>query len=393
MNTALGQREEKSLLNDTRTSKRIEINYRRNKEQDNTQILDQLALDFKYEQCNHQLWNPEKYSLMYGTPLWDASSPDQRKLLNHLYWVAYYSQIISAEIATIFFNQTSAAGLYSLEDFRSVCDTLDLESAQERAHTHCFKVIAEQVEEKLFGERLFTYSMKNWASETMIFQDTNYFKEQWKKFQLRTFALLSSSNAFIASQYFTVRGLRTLNGKIVQHQLSEFGKTDNSPIPAKVSYHHFLDESYHFNSSQIIGHDIINSLRAPSKFESTVANLGVRGSLVDHSHFSLTVNGLFWYEPALFPIIYKILKSPYFEYSHSEALMMLRKCYTRENNALHIAAETHQVAIDSYELYLQGLPHIWKSNREIQPMKNFSIQKYLSINSQALKRFEAKIGR
>ncbi|MFH7029315.1 MAG: hypothetical protein ACHBN1_28960 [Heteroscytonema crispum UTEX LB 1556] len=43
--------------------------------------------------------------------------------------MAYYSQIISAEIATIFFNQISAAGLYAPEDFRLVCDTLDLEFA------------------------------------------------------------------------------------------------------------------------------------------------------------------------------------------------------------------------------------------------------------------------
>ena len=64
----------------------------------------------------------------------------------------------------------------------------------------------------IFGERVFSYPMKNFATETIIFQNTNAFKEVWKKFQLHFFAYLSSSNAFIASQYLTVRGMRTLNG-------------------------------------------------------------------------------------------------------------------------------------------------------------------------------------
>ena len=56
----------------------------------------------------------------------------------------------------------------------------------------------------------------------MIFPDTNKLKDWWKSLQLRSFGLLSSGSAFIASQYFTVRGLRTLNGKMVQHKLSQF---------------------------------------------------------------------------------------------------------------------------------------------------------------------------
>ena len=60
----------------------------------------------------------------------------------------------------IYFNQTSAAGLYGLEDFRLVCDTLDLESSQERAHIAAFKTVSEQVEREVFGERVFTSTMR-----------------------------------------------------------------------------------------------------------------------------------------------------------------------------------------------------------------------------------------
>lgn len=90
-----------------------------------------------------------------GTPLWEQSRQHQRVILNQLYWVAYYSQIVSAEIATIFFNQTSAAGLYAQEDFRLICDTLDLESSQERSHINAFRTIAKQVEQALYEELIF----------------------------------------------------------------------------------------------------------------------------------------------------------------------------------------------------------------------------------------------
>src|SRR5262245_22392551 len=122
MNRALAQRQAQTLCDDPQTYRKLELNYRRNKTQDNTASIDSLAAAFRYEDCQHMYWNPERFSLLYGTPLWEQATATQRIILNQLYWVAYYAQIISAEIATIFFNQTSAAGLYALEDFRLVCD-------------------------------------------------------------------------------------------------------------------------------------------------------------------------------------------------------------------------------------------------------------------------------
>jgi len=223
---------------------------------------------------------------------------------------------ILAKAATIFFNQTSAAGLYSIEDFRVVCDTLDLESAQERAHINAFKKIAEEFEEEVFGERVFTYPMRGPYAETMIHAKTSLAKSLWRKLRLNAYGLLSSNNAFIGCQYFAVRGVRTLNGKLIQHQLSQFYFKDpdkeHAPIPSKVSYHHFRDESFHFNSSTVISHEVLNSMNEPTPFEKWVANQGLRGSQKDHYHFSTAINGLFWYDPALFPKVYKILRSPIF---------------------------------------------------------------------------------
>jgi hypothetical protein len=380
----LSQNYDFSLLDDQLTHKKLKFNFKKNKQQDHTELLDISAASFNYDDCRNEMWNPEKFSLLYGTPLWDQASSSERILLNQIFWVAYYSQIISAEIATIYFNQTAAAGLFGIEDFRLVCETLDFESMQERAHISAFKNISEQVELDLFGERVFTFSMRPYFHETMIFQDTNFFKRLWKRMQLQSYGLLSSGNAFIACQYLTVRGLRTLNGKIVQHQLSQYYEDhkdqENAPIPSKVSFYHFMDESYHFNSSNIIGTDLLKLLKTPTKFENFVANLGIKGTLKDHSNFSCVVNGIFWYDPATFQSVYKVLRSKVFNMNHQDAVQMMELCFCKENEGIHESFKTHQVALDSYKSYLSGIDYINSYSSNGGAMQETSIEKYIEQN-------------
>src|SRR5262245_51628211 len=79
-----------------RPSARLELNLKRNKEQDQAEVIDAAAAAFRYDECKDSAWNPEEFALLYGTRLWDEASSTQRLALNHLYWVAYYAQIISA---------------------------------------------------------------------------------------------------------------------------------------------------------------------------------------------------------------------------------------------------------------------------------------------------------
>lgn len=379
-----------SLMEDPKLLGRLRINYRRNKQQDRSEILDQMAARFNYDDCRDVYWNPEEFSLLYGTPLWDQSSPNQRVVLNHLYWVAYYSQIISAEIATILFNQTSAAGLFALEDFRLICDMLDLESTQERSHIYAFRRVIDQVEDKLFGQRLFSFAMRGPFMETMIFADTDRFKSFWKRLQLHAFGLISADNPFLACQYFTVRGLRTLNGKLIQHKLSRFHQehpdADTVPIPAQISHYHFLDESYHFNSSTLIGHEVVKCLKPPTSWEAWVANLGIRGCQHDHYHFSVAINGIFWYDPALYSAIHTLLRSAIFGLDEQEAKHILWSCFGEETEGLHRSFATHKEAAKSYRSYLEGLDYLWRSNREMTVMEDQSIQNYLDLQRRALSR-------
>jgi hypothetical protein len=382
MKTTLKELQQNTFSENQKVYRKLQINHTRNKQQDHTQLLDEAAASFRYEDCKNEYWNPEEFSLLYATPLWEQASQSQKVILNQLYWVAYYSQIISAEIATIFFNQTSAAGLYAQEDFRLVCDTLDLESAQERAHINAFKTVSMQVEAALFGKRIFTYPMRGPYAETMVFADTNTFKTWWKKLQLQTFGMLSAGNTFLACQYFTVRGIRTLNGKLVQHKLSnyyqKYPNQENAPIPAKISYYHFMDESFHFNSSTIISHDVIHCLKPPTDFEKLVANLGLRGCQKDHYHFSAAINGIFWYDPALYQAIYQIMRSPIFDLNDIDAKEMMRVCFTQESEGLHRSYQTHREVMESYKVYLEKLDYIWQSNREMSLMASNTIPKYLA---------------
>lgn len=380
-----------TLLDHPALCRKIQINLQRNRQQDHTALLDEAAQAFSYGNCKDEYWNPEEFSLLYGTPLWDEASSSQRRTLNHLYWVAYYSQIISAEIATIYFNQTSAAGLYAQEDFRTICDMLDLESAQERAHISAFKTVSNQVEAELVGERLFSYPMRSPFTETMIYADTNALKRRWKQLQLQAFGLLSAGNTFLACQYFTVRGIRTLNGKLVQHKLSHVYQRhpdpENAPIPAKISYYHFMDESFHFNSSTLLSHEVVRCLKPPTAFERTVANLGIWGCQKDHFHFSVAINGIFWYDPALYPTVYKLLRSPLFNLEPPEAKAMMRRCFTEESEGLHHSYQTHSEAVESYKTYLEKVDYAWARNREMALMGANSIEKYLRVQRRALERW------
>ncbi len=391
MNRNLSQRHDISLADDPKTQKRLELALKRSKELDQTQNMDAASKSFNYETCKDEYWNPEKFSLLYKTWIWDQATPAQRVKLNQLFWVSYYSQIISAEIATIFFNQTSAAALYGIEDFRIVCDTLDLESTQERAHIHAFKTVAERFEQENFGKRIFTYPMRTPFEKTMLYSDLSEFQQWWRKWQLRFFTMISSNSAFIGCQYFTVRGLRTLNGKIVQHQLSRFYSEhpdkENSPVPSQISYFHFIDESFHFNTSTVVSHDVINSLPKPSKLEMYIGNMALRGCQMDHYNFSTAINGIFWYDPALFESIYQVLRSPIFGMSRDAALHAMEKSFCEESEGMLASHKTHRESVDSYRAYLQDFNYISRENKELTLMASNGLAKHLSTNRRAFAAF------
>ena len=396
MHHGLEQAHPHSLLDDATLCKQVELNLRRNRKQDETAAIEAATAAYRWEDCQGSDWNPPEHALLWGTALWDEATPGQRRLLNQLYWVAYYSQIVSAEIATIFFNQVSAAGLYGIEDFRPICDSLDLETRQERVHINAFKTIGEDVEYRLFGRRLFTFPMRHPFTETMVFADTNRLKTWFKGAQLRAFTALTGS-PFLGSQYLLIRGLRTLNGKIVQHKLGQYyaGLPDQAaaPGPAAISWYHFCDESFHFNTSRIVGLEVPRVVPKPTAFERWVVNAAVAGCQRDHYHFSAAVNGIFWYDPALFTPVYRLLRSPAFGLEHEAAVGMIERCFCAESEGVQAAARTHREAVESYRLFVEPVGWLSAGNKDMRHMAGNDVGRYLATNRAAFRRFRAQAER
>ncbi|NQY99313.1 MAG: P-aminobenzoate N-oxygenase AurF [Bdellovibrionales bacterium] len=372
--------------------RRVEFALKKSKELDQTANIDLASEQFRYEDCANQYWNPEQYSFMWGTQLWQEATASEKRILNQIYWVAYYSQIISAEIATIYFNQASAASLFSVPDFRSVCDTLDLESSQERAHISAFTKVGRQTEKVLFGGPIFCYPLRTPFEKTMVHSDLGSIRQWIRKWQLKVYPVLSSDSPYIGAQYFTIRALRTLNGKIVQDRLSRMSReTETSAAPSKISEYHFLDESFHFNTSMLLSKDIMQSIPKPTRFEKLISNIAISGCQKDHYHYSTALNGIFWYDPALFNKVYQVLTSRVLNLSRADALQMMEKCFCEDSEGMQKARETHTIAIESYQNYLSDVEHLWASNYNLQLMKKNSIEKTLKRNKLQFKKFKQRV--
>jgi hypothetical protein len=205
--------------------------------------------------------------------------------------------------------------------------------------------------------------------------------------------VLSSSSPFIGCQYFTVRGVRTLNGKIVQHQLSQYymkaKDKESLPIPAKISFYHFMDESFHFNSSMLISKEVVSSLPPPSRVESAIANVALLGCQRDHYNFCTAVNGIFWYDPAIFSPIEKMLRSPAFGLDQRDARELMRASFCEETDGGLAAYRTHQTALDSYKQYLADMNYVWKRNKDMSIMGKNSLASHLETNRRAFRAYAA----
>jgi len=380
-----------SLAADLKASRQAAFNFKRAKADDQSDEIDALAAAFSYEAARDQYWNPPEFSLLWGTALWDAASEDQRRTLNHLFWVAYYAQIVSAEIATIFFNQIAAAGLYAAgADFRILCDTLDMETRQERAHINAFRTVGDKVERTLFSKRVFTYAMRGPYAETMVFGEAGPMRAWQRSAQIRAFAAIAPQRPTLAAHYLMIRGLRTLNGKMIQERLAKHVETyqgeEHAPNPARISLAHYTDESYHFNTSRIVSHEIPRLLPPADHLETWAINRAVDGCQRDHTPFSAAINGIFWHDPSLFDACLALFQSPVFSMDAGEARGMLKRCFTEESEGLHASAASHRTAVENYRAYVENAALLTPANRAMRRMAESTVARRLAVNRRAFQR-------
>jgi hypothetical protein len=117
----------------------------------------------------------------------------------------------------------------------------------------------------------------------------------------------------------------------------------------------------------------------------------VAGCQKDHFHFSATIKGIFWYEPALFPVIYKILRSSHFGMTDTEAREMLHLCFAVENDAINQSYDLHRTAWQSYKSYVDSITYLDHRNRDMTIMEKSSVRNYLKTNARALRGLQAVV--
>ena len=122
-------------------------------------------------------------------------------------------------------------------------------------------------------------------------------------------------------------------------------------------------------------------------------NRGVSGCQRDHYHFSVAVNGIFWYDPALFPAIYRLFRSKVFGMDHGQAMEMMAACFARESEGLAASAKTHRTASESYKHFVEPVTHLERANRDMAHMSANSERLWLARNRRALARFRPAPGR
>ena len=99
----------------------------------------------------------------------------------------------------------------------------------------------------------------------------------------------------------------------------------------------------------------------------------------------------FWYEPATFKAVYKVLRSDIFKMSHEDALAMMQRCFAEENDGNLASHKMHRTAIESYKRFLDPLDYVNEENKNLNIMQESSFDRYLAVNRRALSSFSGDV--
>ncbi|MDX2270501.1 MAG: hypothetical protein NW237_00935 [Cyanobacteriota bacterium] len=369
--------------------KLIENNYRRNISSDYTERMEHLAADFSYADHADVNWLDPEFSLLYGSPIYEQASDSQKRALNHLYWVCFYNYSIGGEVATMVFNQLTCGAFYPLGGYETLCRELDVETSQERTHVEAFRRIGQATEMALLGELIFDRPIPSFMDSAMVHPQQGG-RAFFQNILPQAYYQGISRSPFMASQYYTVRGIRNIQLKVKEYQHSQFfQKLEQSdtpaalPAPSAISHYHYLDEAFHTATSQLVSHQLYKDFPKPSLLDRSLSNIGVLGVQRTVRHLSAAVPGIFSEDRTYLPLVDKMLQSPLFGLSASESLRLLQASFCQEHEGFHVGAKYHQRALSDNRKYVDGLDYLWPINRDLRIMASASIEKALKLNQQA----------
>nr|RNJ65942.1 MAG: hypothetical protein EDM05_28295 [Leptolyngbya sp. IPPAS B-1204] len=374
-------------------SNRVEINHRHNVASDYTEKIQELDKSFNYSDNCPYYWGEPHLSLLYGTPLYEVASPDQKLALNHLYWAAVYYLTAANEIAATLYNEVTASVLFPL-GYETLCHELDFETNQERHHIHAFHHIGNSTEMALLGQIILHDILRQVYKSNGILG-----RVPLRQLVHKFFAAHWSVSPFLATQFFTMRYIANI---LLQNKESQYSKYyrdlerrgEFTPIPTAVSRYHLLDEAFHMTTSQFLSQDLPKDFPPPSTYERTILNTQVY-LLQQNSLYGISgaiPGGFVGDKPGAMPMVYKLLQSPLFGMSSEETFDWMEKIFCHEHEGFHNTLRFHKRALADLRNALEKDEYLWPVNREMRVMAAAgSIEKAIAANKKALKTFAASV--
>ena len=339
------------------------------------------------------------------------------------------------------YNQITEGVFAHFSDYQTLCRELSFETDQERYHIKTFQKIGYKTKVALLGKgglgnplaNINALKQPQWrkslktsvetARETSFRLVTNtmlgsknysqYLQQQGKSIPttngglakltgspsaFKFFTLNWGSSPFLASQYYAVRMIANMSLKTYEHQYFKRYKKlskaqETIPTPTAVSYYHLLDESFHTTMSGVIAQELYRDFAKPTAYEKFVANLTIY--LAQQGVLGGLSGGLpaVFREDASFLISFnRLLQSPLFEMSATEAMQWMEKCLCHEHEGYHLNLKYHQKLLAEFRRFFEPLDYLWAVNREMRLMAaGGSVEKAIANNVKSWKRFSQQV--
>jgi hypothetical protein len=139
----------------------IEKTFKNNSDSDYTEKVRDLGNEFNYASNSNHFWGDRDLSLLYGTPLYEAASHQQKLALNHLYWVGNYNHTAVSEATTSIYNMVTSGVFRAYGGYDNLCDELDFETDQESYHIRTFQKIGFKSKMAIVGKTILGNTLYN----------------------------------------------------------------------------------------------------------------------------------------------------------------------------------------------------------------------------------------
>ena len=412
--------------------------YRNNSNSDYTEKIEELCKTFKYRENSNHYWSEPHQSLLFGSPIYEGASPDQKLALNHLHWFANYNYISNSETETVILNQVTG-DVFDALGYETVAKELTMETEQEHYHIKAFRKIGLMTAIALIGKDELSSSFQwnsykstlgknfiptskyhalRFVAQRMFSSKKQYYSQYLRElegkndfaFKMPTTGIIGRSlkhslqnfftfnwgggSPFLACQFYALRMIANMHLKNLEHPIAKYyKKVEKSgefiPAPTEVSHYHFLDESFHTTMSHVIAQDLYKDFPKPTAYEKYLGNLaiylsqyGALGGLsavLPHRYFND--------DYLVMEIVYRLLQAPLFGMSSSEALEWMYKCFCCEHEGFHVAAKNRQRLISDLRRFFADVDYLLPVNREMRIMSsrgsiNDTIQKNIKTFTQ-----------